>query len=316
MLIPRETGTVSSLALTSIHLLDIRLTKYLPGVKEVTSPPLDPASIHSRLVARHLGGYCYFHGLELCQILLGLGSTCRPVSAYVKEGPSKEGESRIMLPTRPTHCCVLLDLDGTTYFVDCGFARRGPVVPIPLPDTQKAGDVGPSVGSPILPTESWHIAVADLSTLGLPEDSDRTLVNPTYLLKHRSIRKGQSIDDAPWDILYAITTQTEDLETYEQLSWHVCIGDKGVSHKFREYFAVARTYQPGKTGPEYPLENVGSKQVVDYSAKLARLSLTSMELSVFEEGEKRVICVFADEQERLAGLKKWFGLCGPFDGKV
>jgi hypothetical protein len=223
-----------------------------------------------------------------------------------------------MLPRRPTHCCVLLELDGTTYLVDCGFARRGPVVPIPLPDTQKPGDAGPQVGSPTLPTESWHITVADLSTLSLPEDSDRTLVNPTYLLKHRSVRKGQSIDDAPWDMLYAITTHTEDLETYEQLSWHVCIGDKGVSHKFREYFTVARTYQPSLTGPEYPDEdeNAESDQTVNYSAKLARLSLTNMELSAFEEGEKRVICAFADERERLAGLRKWFGLSGPFDGKV
>jgi hypothetical protein len=189
-------------------------------------------------------------------------------------------------------------------------------VPVPLPDTTNAGDSGASVGSPILPTESWRISVADLSTLGLPEDSDRSLVNPTYLLKHRSLRKSQSIEDAPWDMIYAITTQTEELETYEQLSWHVCIGDKGVNHKFREYFAVARTYQPGKTGPEYPDEDTGSSNPIDYSARLARLSITNMELSIFEEGEKKVICVFADEQERLDGLKKWFGLCGPFDGKV
>lgn len=191
-------------------------------------------------------------------------------------------------------------------------------MPVPLPDSQKPGEVGPHVGSPVLPNESWHIAVADLETLALPEDSDRTLVNPTYLLKHRSIRKGQSVDDASWDLIYAITTQTEELETYEQLSWHVCIGDKGVSHKFREYFAVARTYQPGKTGPEYPHEdnNTGTRDIVDYSARLARLSITNMELSAFEEGERRVICVFADEQERLTGLKKWFGLSGPFDGKV
>jgi hypothetical protein len=199
--------------------------------------------------------------------------------------------------------------------VDCGFARRGPVLPVPLPTTQKPGDEGASVGSSALPNELWHITVADLLTLGLPEDSDRTLVNPTYLLKHRSVRKGQSVDDASWDLIYAITTQTEDLETYERLSWHVCIGDKGVSHKFREYFAVARTYQPGKTGPEYPHEN-GEAQPVDYSAQLARLSITNMELSAFEDGERRVICVFKDEQERLAGLKKWFGLSGPFDGKL
>lgn len=285
------------------------------GVKEVTSPPLDPASIHARLVSRHLGGYCYFHGLELSQILLGLGYTCRPVSAYVKEGPSAEGESRIMLPPRPTHCCVLLELNGSTYLIDCGFARRGPVLPVPLPKAQTPGNEGPAVGSAALPNESWHIVVADLSALGLPEESDRTLVNPTYLLKHRSVRKGQSVNDASWDLIYAITIQTEDLETYEKLSWHVCIGDKGVSHKFREYFAVARTYQPGKTGPEYPPEDSETRPV-DYLARLARLSITNMELSAFEEGEKRVICVFKDEQERLQGLKKWFGLSGPFDGKL
>lgn len=189
------------------------------------------------------------------------------------------------------------------------------MLPVPLPTTQKPGDEGASVGSAALPNESWHITVADLSTLALPDDSDRTLVDPTYLLKHRSVRKGQSVDDASWDLIYAITTHTEDLETYEKLSWHVCIGDKGVSHKFREYFAVARTYQPGKTGPGYPRED-GEAQPVDYAAQLARLSITNMELSAFEGGERRVICVFKDEQDRLEGLKKWFGLSGPFDGKL
>ena len=286
------------------------------GVDKVTSPPLDPASIHSRLVVRHLGGYCYFHGLELCQILLGLGYSCRPVSAYVREGPpSDDGSDRVILPKRPTHCCVLLELDGTTYLVDCGFARRGPVTPVPLPRTKNPGEAGPFVGSPVLPSESWHITVADLNTLALPEDSDRKLVNPTYILKHRSLRKGQTADQAPWDMLYAITTQTEELEAYEKLSWHVCIGDKGVTHKFREYFAVARTYQPGITGAEYPQES-SIMPPIDYSARLARLSLTNMELSAFDDGEKEVLCTFQNEEERLQGLRKWFGLSGPFDGKL
>lgn len=287
-----------------------------PGVDNVTAPPLDPVSIHARLVERHLGGYCYFHGLELCQILLGLGYTCRPVSAYVREGPpSDDDPQRIVLPQRPTHCCVLLKLDGTTYLVDCGFARRGPVTPVPLPKTQSAGNAGPQVGSPALPSESWHITVADLEKLVLPEESERKLVHPTYILHHRSLRKGQSTDDASWDILYAITTETEELEAYEKLSWHVCIGDKGVSHKFREYFAVARTYQPGINGPEYPEES-STMSSVDYSARLARLSLTNMELSAFDEGEKKVMSVFKDEEERSEGLRKWFGLSGPFDGKL
>lgn len=282
----------------------------------MTAPPLDPVSIHSRLVERHLGGYCYFHGLELCQILLGLGYSCRPVSAYVREGPpDKDSPDRIVLPQRPTHCCVLLELEGTTYLVDCGFARRGPVTPIPLPKTQNPGDAGPEAGSPALPTESWHITVADLDTLALPDDSERKLVNPTYILNHRTVRKGQTLDGTPWDILYAIATETEDLEAYEQLSWHVCIGDKGVSHKFREYFAVARTYQLGINGPEYPEES-STMPPVDYSARLARLSLTNMELSAFEDGEKKVLCTFKSEEERLDGLRKWFGLSGPFDGKL
>jgi arylamine N-acetyltransferase len=268
------------------------------------------------MVERHLGGYCYFHGLELCQILLGLGYSCRPVSAYVREGPpTEEKPEHMVLTQRPTHCCVLLELDGTTYLVDCGFSRRGPVTQIPLPNTQSPGDAGAQVGSPAPATESWHITVADLERISLPDKSERKLSDPTYILKHRSIRKGQTLEDAPWDILYAFTTQTEELEAYEQLSWHVCIGDKGTNHKFREYFSVARTYQPGINGPEYPEES-NAMPPVDYSARLARLSLTNMELSAFEEGEKKVLCTFDSEDARLEGLRKWFGLSGPFDGKL
>ncbi|GHJ90377.1 hypothetical protein NliqN6_6779 [Naganishia liquefaciens] len=289
---------------------------FMHCVGTVTSPPLDPASIHSRLVDRHLGGYCYFHGLGISQILLGLGYSCRPVSAYVREGPSSSDASdSVILPERPTHCCVLLDLEDTTYLIDCGFARRGPVTPVALPKTGNPGEAGPIVGSPVLPSETWRITVADLSKLALPKESERRLINPTYILNHRSTGKGQTTDNASWDMLYAITTRTEELEAYEELSWHVCIGNKGVTHKFREYFAVARTYQPGATGPEYPDES-NDILPVDFSARLARLSLTNMELSTFENGEKEVLCTFKDEEERLRGLRKWFGLCGPFEGKL
>lgn len=292
------------------------------GVENVSSPPLDPSAIQNRLVERHLGGYCYFHALQLSRILLGLGYVCRPVSAFVRESAEPSWKQReIPLPKRPTHCCILLELNGKRYLVDCGFSRKGPLVPIPMPDSEEAGAKGDIVGSPALPSETWRIVVADLSVLVQPDDAETTFSNPTYLLQHRSLRKGQTEQDGQWDVLYAFTTETQDLETYERLSWHVCIGEKGVSHKFREYFTVSRTYQPGSTGPEYPQENVNTRadasvKPVDFAAGLARLSLTNMELSSFEAGEKKVLCEFKDDKERLAGLDRWFGLKGPFDGKL
>ncbi|KAJ9099179.1 hypothetical protein QFC21_004059 [Naganishia friedmannii] len=209
-----------------------------------------------------------------------------------------------------------------TLLYPSGDGRRGPLVPIPLPTSQQIGAEGDIAGPPTLPIETWRIVAADLSDLVQPKDAENTLPSPTYLLQHRSLRKGQTEQDAQWDVLYAFTTETEDLEVYERLSWHVCIGEKGVSHKFREYFTVSRTYQPGSTGPEFPREQASDCsnptvfQPVDFTTGLARLSLTNMELSAFEAGEKKVLCEFKDEQERVEGLKRWFGLKGPFDGKL
>ncbi|KAJ9116376.1 hypothetical protein QFC22_004817 [Naganishia vaughanmartiniae] len=293
------------------------------SVDTVTSPPLDSSAIQDRLVRRHLGGYCYFHALQLSRILLGLGYTCRPVSAFVRESADPSWKQReIPLPKRPTHCCILLEMERKRYLVDCGFARRGPLVPIPLPDSQQVGEAGDVAGSPTLPSETWRVVVADLSVLVQPDDAETSFPNPTYLLQHRSLRPGQTKKDAQWDVIYAFTTETQDLETYERLSWHVCIGDKGISHKFREYFTVSRTYQPASSGPEYPREEASDQfnsdfvRPVDFTAGLARLNLTNMELSSFVAGEKKVLCVFKDEQERIKGLERWFGLKGPFDGRL
>lgn len=105
-------------------------------------PSLEPTQLHHRLVEERMGGYCFFHGLLMTNVILGLvhladqhGITslwstidsARAVLGIVCLGPNKFETTR-----EPTHCVCLINVKGggaqrepMQYVLDVGFGRRG-----------------------------------------------------------------------------------------------------------------------------------------------------------------------------------------------
>ena len=171
------------------------------------SPPLDPSSLHDRIVRSQLGGYCFFHSLNSTNVVLGLiqlqrnedrdldysqeGNSnrqrghrqgwqitnARPVLGVVSIGKEPETDRPIFESRRePTHCVTLVTvLDSRTgveerAVMDVGFGRKGPIGLAPLPSSEKAGAAGEVIWDDSLRGEAWRVRRPKVGELPGPEE--------------------------------------------------------------------------------------------------------------------------------------------------
>lgn len=171
------------------------------------SPPLDPSSLHDRIVHSQLGGYCFFHSLNSTNVVLGLiqlqrnedrdldhsqeGNSnrqrdhrqgwqitnARPVLGVVSIGKEPETDRPIFESRRePTHCVTLVTvLDSRTgveerAVMDVGFGRKGPIGLVPLPSSEKAGAAGEVIWDDSLRGEAWRVRRPKVGELPGPQE--------------------------------------------------------------------------------------------------------------------------------------------------
>jgi hypothetical protein len=171
------------------------------------SPPLDPTSLHDRIVRSQLGGYCFFHSLNSTNVVLGLVqlqqsgemvtdrgqedesnrqrghrqgwqiTNARPILGVVSIGKEPETDRPIFESRRePTHCVTLVTLlDSRTgveerAVMDVGFGRKGPIGLVPLPSSEKAGAAGEVIWNDSLRGEAWRVRRPKVGELPGPQE--------------------------------------------------------------------------------------------------------------------------------------------------
>lgn len=171
------------------------------------SPPLDPTSLHDRIVRSQLGGYCFFHSLNSTNVVLGLIqlqrhedrdldhsqggksnkqqghrqgwqiTNARPVLGVVSIGKEPKTDRPIFESRRePTHCVTLVTvLDARTgveerAVMDVGFGRKGPIGLVPLPSSEKAGAAGEVIWDDSLRGEAWRVRRPKVGELPGPQE--------------------------------------------------------------------------------------------------------------------------------------------------
>jgi hypothetical protein len=171
------------------------------------SPPLDPTSLHDRIVHSQLGGYCFFHSLNSTNVVLGLIqlqrsgglvpdrgqeeesnrqrdgrqgwqiTNARPVLGVVSVGKEPKTDRPIFESRRePTHCVTLVNLLDTRTGIeeravmDVGFGRKGPIGLVPLPSSEKAGAAGEVIWDDSLRGEAWRVRRPKVGELPDPEE--------------------------------------------------------------------------------------------------------------------------------------------------
>jgi N-hydroxyarylamine O-acetyltransferase len=85
---------------------------------------LDVASLQTKLVRGHRGGYCFEQNTLFEAALRGIGFAVTPLAARVRAGTTA---------VRPrTHMLLKVDLPEGAFVVDVGFGGDGPLHPLPL----------------------------------------------------------------------------------------------------------------------------------------------------------------------------------------
>jgi N-hydroxyarylamine O-acetyltransferase len=97
------------------------------GVRLGDALPLDPASVHDRLVVRRRGGYCFEHNLLMFEALSELGFAPTMYLARVLVS----GAAHPAL----THRVSVVEIDGDRILVDVGFGPQGPTGAVPFDGT-------------------------------------------------------------------------------------------------------------------------------------------------------------------------------------
>jgi hypothetical protein len=319
----------------------LRIVSAVP--REDRPPSLDPNSLFNRIVHRKLGGYCFFHSLNTCNVLLGLAELSKqrqvsrpgwriisviPISGVVCIGKTPAGEPKYEGEKGATHCICLVktrregpsaakEAEEREFVVDVGFGRMGPVVPVPLPDHSKSTGSSETEGkmaydSDFLPNEAWRIRNPTETEIPgiLKERNGKVLIMEHRLVSSASDGKKES----EWELLYAFSTAVqEDLSTFQYLSDRVFEGTEGYTQKFKSHLTISRIYRVNKKDGDLSFDRSAGETYEDETPRYARLALTDMELSTFDvtpegKGNKNVVEAYQSEGDRRAGIEKVFGL--------
>lgn len=87
-------------------------------------PSLAISDLFDKMIVRRRGGYCFELNSLFCALLRALGFDAYTVAAYIVT-------DKDYLPP-PTHCVVLVSLEGEKYFCDVGFGGNMPLCALRL----------------------------------------------------------------------------------------------------------------------------------------------------------------------------------------
>lgn len=97
------------------------------------SPALDIASVQSKLVRYHRGGYCFEQNRLLSDVLRAIGFHVTDLAARVLWGQPEDAI------TARTHMLLRVEADGKSWLADVGFGGNTPTGPLELvPDIEQA----------------------------------------------------------------------------------------------------------------------------------------------------------------------------------
>jgi N-hydroxyarylamine O-acetyltransferase len=89
-------------------------------------PPLDPGSLHDKLIRHRRGGYCFEHNTLLMSVLRTTGFEVAGLAARVRAGTPPDA-----IGPR-THMLLRVDLPEGPYLADVGFGSLMPAAPVAL----------------------------------------------------------------------------------------------------------------------------------------------------------------------------------------
>ncbi|KAI5808082.1 hypothetical protein DFH27DRAFT_638588 [Peziza echinospora] len=231
------------------------------------------------------GGYCMQTNGLFMAALRAVGFTdVWGTGARISKTTVTSGADRSGTFDGWSHMCLLVPIDGQTYFCDVGFGANNPVVPLPL--------------------------IPDIVTPGLAPHSYRLLHKPIRECRNQNLKYwvlqiqntfgGEKEDgegvDGEWLDAYMFSPETEFLEDdYNVLSWTV-------SHRDGSLFTdvvlcVKATLETELVDGEEVVKGVNGRLIMIGNSVKQRVN-----------GKVKLLERFETEEDRVRALEKYFGI--------